>query len=100
MKLAYTSIPARLLRDQIVYVFLLAVLLAAVVWPAQFFKINNIFNSCIVSPSSRILADIEEGEGVVVQDLTIEGVDEWRRIASYLEDRKDHLDLYRKQLDL
>ena len=57
-------------------------------------------HSCIVSPSGRILAGIEEGEGVVVQDLTIEGVDQWRQIATYLEDRKDHLDLYRKQLDL
>ncbi|CAB1084462.1 hypothetical protein D1AOALGA4SA_11982 [Olavius algarvensis Delta 1 endosymbiont] len=56
--------------------------------------------SCIVSPSGRVLAGIEEGEGVVVQDLTIEGVDEWRQIASYLEDRQDHLDLYRNQLDL
>ena len=57
-------------------------------------------HSCIVSPSGRILAGIEEGEGVVVQDLTMEGVDEWRQVATYLEDRKDHLDLYRKQLDL
>ena len=57
-------------------------------------------HSCIVSPSGRILAGIEEGEGVVVQDLTMEGVAEWRQVASYLEDRKDHLDLYRKQLDL
>ncbi|HEA68670.1 MAG TPA: carbon-nitrogen hydrolase family protein [Desulfobacterales bacterium] len=57
-------------------------------------------HSCIVSPSGRILAGIEEGEGVVVQDLTLEGVDEWRQIATYLEDRKEHLDLYRKQLDI
>jgi len=57
-------------------------------------------HSCIVSPSGRILAGIEEGEGVVVRDLTIEGVEGWRQIATYLEDRKDHLDLYRKQLDL
>ena len=57
-------------------------------------------HSCIVSPSGRILAGIEEGEGVVVQNLTIEDVDEWRQIATYLKDRKDHLDLYRKQLDL
>ncbi|UCE53137.1 MAG: carbon-nitrogen hydrolase family protein [Desulfobacterales bacterium] len=57
-------------------------------------------HSCIISPSGRVLAGIEEGEGVVVQDLTIEGVNEWRQIASYLEDRKDHLDLYRKQLDI
>lgn len=57
-------------------------------------------HSCIVSPSGRILAGIEEGEGVVVQDLTIEGVAQWRQIASYLDDRKEHLDLYRKQLDL
>jgi predicted amidohydrolase len=57
-------------------------------------------HSCIVSPSGRILAGIEEGEGVVVQNLTIEGVEQWRQIATYLQDRKDHLDLYRKQLDL
>ncbi len=57
-------------------------------------------HSCIVSPSGRVLAGIEEGEGVVVQDLTIEGVDKFRQIATYLEDRKDHLDLYRKQLDI
>ena len=56
-------------------------------------------HSCIVSPSGRILAGIEEGEEVVVQDLTMEGVDEWRQVATYLEDRKDHLDLDRKQLD-
>ncbi|MBA7648095.1 (R)-stereoselective amidase [subsurface metagenome] len=56
-------------------------------------------HSCIVSPSGRVLAGIEEGEGVVVQKLTIERVEEWRKIATYLDDRKDHLDLYRKQLD-
>ena len=54
----------------------------------------------LISPSGRVLAGIEEGEGVVVRDLTIEGVEAWRSIGSYLEDRKDHLDLYRKQLDI
>ena len=56
--------------------------------------------SCIVSPSGRILAGVEEGEGVVVQDLSIDGVEQWRSIATYLEDRKDHIELYRGLLDL
>jgi len=56
--------------------------------------------SCIVSTSGRILAGIEAGEFVVAQDLAIEGVEECRQIAIYLKDRQDHLDLYRKQLDL
>jgi predicted amidohydrolase len=56
--------------------------------------------SCIVSPSGRILAGIEEGEGVAVHELSMEGVQEWRSIATYLEDRKDHLELYRRLLDL
>ena len=56
--------------------------------------------SCIVSPSGRILAGVEEGEGVAVHDLSMDGIDQWRGIATYLEDRKDHLDLYRSLLDL
>ena len=56
--------------------------------------------SCIVSPSGRVLAGVEEGEGVAVHDLSMKGVGEWRAIASYLEDRKTHLDLYRKMLDI
>jgi len=44
MKMAYHSIPARILRDHIVYVFLVAVLLVAAVLAPQFFKINNLFN--------------------------------------------------------
>jgi len=44
MKLAYNSIPARILRDHIVYVFLSAVLIVAAVFAPQFFKINNLFN--------------------------------------------------------
>ena len=44
MKLAYHSIPARILRDHIVYVFLAAVLIVAAVFAPQFFKINNLFN--------------------------------------------------------
>lgn len=56
--------------------------------------------SCIVSPSGRILAGVEEGEGVAVHDLSIDGVEQWRSTATYLEDRKDHIDLYRRLLDL
>jgi 5-aminopentanamidase len=56
--------------------------------------------SCIVSPSGRVLAGVEEGEGVAVHDLSLSGVGDWRTIASYMEDRKTHLDLYRKMLDL
>jgi len=56
--------------------------------------------SCIVSPSGRILAGVEEGEGVAVHDLSIGGVEQWRSTATYLEDRKDHIDLYRRLLDL
>jgi predicted amidohydrolase len=56
-------------------------------------------HSCIVSPSGRVLGGIEEGEGVVVQTLSMDRIEEWRGIATYLEDRKDHLDLYRSQLD-
>lgn len=44
MKLAYHAIPARILRDHIVYVFLAVVLIVAAVFAPQFFKINNLFN--------------------------------------------------------
>jgi predicted amidohydrolase len=57
-------------------------------------------HSCIISPSGRILAGIEEGEGVVVHRLGMEGVEGWRKIATYLKDRKDHLPMYREMLDL
>ncbi len=56
--------------------------------------------SCIVSPSGRVLAGIEEGEGVIAHDLSMDDVASWRQIATYLADRKDHLDLYRSLLDL
>ncbi len=56
--------------------------------------------SCIVSPSGRVLAGVEEGEGVAVHELTLKGVEDWRAIATYLEDRKAHIDLYRTLLDL
>jgi predicted amidohydrolase len=57
-------------------------------------------HSCIVSPSGRVLAGVQEGEGVAVHELSMEGVGQWRSIATYLEDRKKHLELYRKMLDL
>jgi ribose/xylose/arabinose/galactoside ABC-type transport system permease subunit len=44
MKLAYASIPSRILRDHVVYVFLLAVFIVAAVLSPQFFKIDNLFN--------------------------------------------------------
>ncbi|MEW5815628.1 MAG: carbon-nitrogen hydrolase family protein [Spirochaetota bacterium] len=56
--------------------------------------------SCIVSPSGRVLAGIEEGEGVVLHELTMRNVNEWRKIATYLKDRKGHLEMYKKQLDI
>lgn len=40
----YTSIPARILRDHIVYVFLAVILMAAAVFSPQFFKMDNLFN--------------------------------------------------------
>ncbi|MGA2479856.1 MAG: carbon-nitrogen hydrolase family protein [Spirochaetia bacterium] len=57
-------------------------------------------HSCIVSPSGRVLSGLNEGEGVAVHELSMKDVGEWRKIASYLEDRKTHLDMYRKMLDL
>jgi len=56
--------------------------------------------SCIVSPSGRVLAGLEEGEGLAIEELTDQGVEEWREIATYLPDRKKHLNLYRKLLDI
>jgi predicted amidohydrolase len=53
-------------------------------------------HSCIVSPSGRVLAGMEEGEGLVVHELGLEKVAEWRKTATYLADRRDHLDLYRR----
>lgn len=55
--------------------------------------------SCIVSPSGRILAGLEEGEGVVVHELSMDRVEEWRKIATYLKDRKAHVNLYRRLLE-
>jgi len=57
-------------------------------------------HSCIVSPSGRVLAGVEDGEGVAVHELTMEGVEQWRSVATYLQDRKMHRELYRKMLDL
>jgi 5-aminopentanamidase len=57
-------------------------------------------HSCIVSPSGRILAGIEGGEGVLVHDLSMDDVGSWRKVGTYLADRQDHLELYRSMLDL
>ncbi len=52
-------------------------------------------HSCIVSPSGRILAGLDEGEGVVVHETGMENLNEWRQIATYLEDHRDKIELYR-----
>ncbi len=57
-------------------------------------------HSCIVGPSGKTLASLGAGEGVVVHELSLEGVEEWRMIATYLEDRKSHRGLYQRMLDL
>jgi len=57
-------------------------------------------HSCIVSPSGRILAGVEEGEGVAVHEMSRDKIEEWQKTATYLEDRKTHLPLYRRMLDL
>jgi len=54
--------------------------------------------SCIVSSSGRVLAGIEAGEGFVVHELSMAKAGIWRRTATYLEDRRDHEDLYRRLL--
>jgi predicted amidohydrolase len=56
-------------------------------------------HSCIVSPSGRVLAGMEEGEGFAMHELGMEKVDDWRKIGTYLADRRDHLDLYRRMSD-
>lgn len=45
-------------------------------------------------------AGVEEGEGVAVDELSLDDIEEWRRIATYLADRTDHPALYRTILDL
>jgi ribose/xylose/arabinose/galactoside ABC-type transport system permease subunit len=63
MKLAYASIPGRILRDHAVYVFLLAVLVVAAVFSPQFFKINNLFNILRQASALGLLA---VGQTIVV----------------------------------
>ncbi|MEM0487963.1 MAG: carbon-nitrogen hydrolase family protein [Candidatus Bathyarchaeia archaeon] len=63
----------------------------------EYFKLGH---SCIVSPSGSILGGIEDGEGLAVQLLSLENVEEWRQIATYLADRKEKTFLYRRMLNL
>lgn len=63
----------------------------------QFTKFGH---SCIVSPSGRVLAGMEDGEGVLVHDLSMDDIESWRAIGTYLADREDHVDLYRSLLNL
>jgi len=57
-------------------------------------------HSCIVSPSGRVLAAMEAGEGFAMHELGMEKVGDWRKVGTYLADRKDHMELYRELLDL
>jgi len=53
-------------------------------------------HSCIVSPSGRILASLGEGEGVTTAEIPMDRVAEFRKLATYFEDRR--VELYRKML--
>jgi predicted amidohydrolase len=55
--------------------------------------------SYIARPSGRVLAGREEGEGFAMHELGVEKVDDGRKIATHLSDRRDHLDLYRRMSD-
>jgi predicted amidohydrolase len=41
-------------------------------------------HSCIVSPSGRVLAGIEAWKGLVVHELSVAEVGDWRKTATYL----------------
>jgi predicted amidohydrolase len=49
--------------------------------------------SCVVSPSGKILARVQDGEGMAVAHVNIPAADleKWRRIATYREDRRPEL---------
>lgn len=55
---------------------------------------RSLGHSCICAPSGAFLARIEEGEGIATAtvQLQAEKWDEWRKIATYLPDRR--VDLY------
>ncbi len=49
--------------------------------------------SCVASPSGKLLAKIQDGEGVAVARIDIPGgdLDRWRGIATYRQDRRPEL---------
>jgi predicted amidohydrolase len=53
-------------------------------------------HSCVVSPSGRILARLGEGEGVTSAEIPMDRVADFRKLATYFEDRR--VELYRKML--
>jgi predicted amidohydrolase len=54
--------------------------------------------SVIVGPSGRILAQLGRGEGVTSAEIPMDRVGEWRAIATYLADRQEKSQLYRRIL--
>lgn len=57
-------------------------------------------HSCTVFPSGRVLVDVNEEEEVLAHDLSMDDVESWRVIGTYLADRGDHVDLHRSLLNL
>lgn len=57
---------------------------------------DSLGHSCIAAPSGKLLALIEDGEGVAIATVTTasKDLDRWRSIATYLKDRRT--DLYRR----
>lgn len=57
---------------------------------------HSLGHSCIAAPSGKLLALVEQGEGVGVATVSTasEDLDRWRSIASYLQDRRT--DLYKR----
>lgn len=44
--------------------------------------------------------DVNEEEEVLAHDLSMDDVESWRVIGTYLADRGDHVDLHRSLLNL
>jgi len=51
---------------------------------------SSIGQSCIIAPWGRVLAEVQDGEGLAVAEVDFDAAAEWReRVARYLEDRRD-----------
>lgn len=57
---------------------------------------HSLGHSCVAAPSGKVLALVEQSEGVAVATVTTasEDLDRWRSIATYLKDRRT--DLYQR----